>query len=335
MSPVHSGVVDIGKSATRWSSQGAAGQGPGLAPDRATLDSAPAELADVVVAAWRDAGEPAVSHVLIGSTFLPRAELRGEVVCCLPPSWAGRQVALVSDGVLAHARQVGGVGVLLAVGTGTVAVAVDPHSRLRQFDGWGPDLGDRGSAWDLGRRGLAAALLAEDGVGAQTILQPRARELLGVLDPDAAAELLAEPAKVAVVAGFAGVVDAAAGTDPVAASLVERAVGDAVATAVAAAAWCGVDSVTVTGGMLHLVHYRAGLEAGLAARGLRAGRGRDSSADQTWTVMSSGPYARLEGLSFRPHTVNIGERRNHGTSTEPASGPAGPAGEAGSDARQG
>ena len=53
---------------------------------------------------------------------------------------------------------------------------------MRRVDGWGPLLGDDGSGYDIGTRGLRAAFAAYDGRGPETLLASLASGFLGVLD---------------------------------------------------------------------------------------------------------------------------------------------------------
>lgn len=107
---------------------------------------------------WREA--PAVlrklgrfDELVIGAkgiwTPADRAEARR-----LLKSVAPRVVAL-SDLELAHAGAfAGGPGVLLIAGTGSGAYAVDERGRVKRAGGWGPLIGDDGSAFWLGREAL-------------------------------------------------------------------------------------------------------------------------------------------------------------------------------------
>lgn len=75
-------------------------------------------------------------------------------------------VTVVGDVVTAHAGAfAGGPGVLTIAGTGAVALGVTATGTATVVDGWGPLLGDAGSAVDVGRAGLSAALRAHDGRG--------------------------------------------------------------------------------------------------------------------------------------------------------------------------
>ncbi len=61
-------------------------------------------------------------------------------------------------------------GVVLIVGTGSIALARAQDGMVTRVGGWGHILGDEGSGYDIGRRGLQAAVRAADRRGKATIL---------------------------------------------------------------------------------------------------------------------------------------------------------------------
>lgn len=61
-------------------------------------------------------------------------------------------------------------GVVVIAGTGSIACGRDREGRTMRAGGWGSVFGDEGSAYDIGRRGVNAALRALDGVGPRTRL---------------------------------------------------------------------------------------------------------------------------------------------------------------------
>jgi N-acetylglucosamine kinase-like BadF-type ATPase len=63
-----------------------------------------------------------------------------------------------------------GIGIALVAGTGSVALGRDAAGRRAQVGGWGHALGDEGSGYDIGRRGLQAAVRAADGRDPPTLL---------------------------------------------------------------------------------------------------------------------------------------------------------------------
>ena len=125
-------------------------------------------------------------------------------------------------------------GVSLSVGTGSVAVAADGSGAWAFVDGVGHLLGDVGSGFWIGQRGLANSLAVADGRGGSEVLLRAATSRFG--DPEAIPDLVyGSMHPPSTVAGFATDVIAAAGAgDPLAWSIVHEA-GEALAlTAISA-----------------------------------------------------------------------------------------------------
>ncbi len=70
-------------------------------------------------------------------------------------------------------------GVVLTVGTGAAAYGVDREGREARAGGWGPLLGDEGSAYWMGLRALRAVMRAYDGRSGETLLTRPILERLG------------------------------------------------------------------------------------------------------------------------------------------------------------
>jgi N-acetylglucosamine kinase-like BadF-type ATPase len=171
----------------------------------------------------------------------------------------GAPVAVVGDVVAAHAGALGGgPGVLTISGTGAIALGVSPEGRATFVDGWGPVLGDAGSAVDVGRRGLVAAMRAHDGrSGGSPSLAAAAAARFGDLD-GLPGRLHADAHAFRTVAAFATeVTRAACAGDPVATSIFADAVAclsDTTLVACRRAAGTGDGPVAVAfaGGMFAL-----------------------------------------------------------------------------------
>lgn len=146
------------------------------------------------------------------------------------------RVILTGDVVTAHAGALGGQpGVVVAAGTGAIALAVGADGRSHEVDGGGYLYGDAGGGFWIGRQGLDLAMRGRDGRGPAGALTARAAEVYGDLDA-LARWLYPRPDAVAQVARFARHVVDLADSDPDARSIV-RAAGMELATTVAAAAY--------------------------------------------------------------------------------------------------
>src|SRR5580700_652645 len=72
-----------------------------------------------------------------------------------------------------------GEGVVLIIGTGSAAYGRDAHGETARAGGRGPWFSDEGSAFDIGRRALAAVVRAEENRGPQTALSAKMLKWLG------------------------------------------------------------------------------------------------------------------------------------------------------------
>lgn len=187
-------------------------------------------------------GEP-VTAVCVGVAGLGDDRRRREALAgALAVAHPDARVVVTGDMVTAHAGALGGgPGVVLAAGTGAVALGItageesSAHARRSvRVDGWGWMVGDDGGGYAIGRAGLAAALRAHDGRGPATQLLDLAEERFGGVG--GLAELLhREDRPVPLVAAFAKpVLEAAGNGDPTACTIRDDA-ARALATTTAAA----------------------------------------------------------------------------------------------------
>ena len=230
-------VIDGGRTHCRaavFQRTGWAGyrQGPGLAAgaSAARVVEALSELTGDLLA-----GEEPVDAICAGLAGMLAEPARSETAERLSRELRLRSV-VTGDAVIAHAGALGGrPGVVVVAGTGVVALGATPGGTART-DGWGHMLGDAGSGYWIGRRGLEAALRTIDGRGGSTLLARLAEAHLGPLDM-LATRLAGSADAVATVASFADQVGVAAytGGDPVARQIWSEAAGELAATAAACA----------------------------------------------------------------------------------------------------
>ncbi|MEU7001619.1 BadF/BadG/BcrA/BcrD ATPase family protein [Nonomuraea sp. NPDC046570] len=244
---------------------GAAHEEPGLA----YADGSPVEgVVSRVLSAWRALAPPGVraDTVSLGLTTLlggPAADR--ELASRLFAGTGAGRVLIASDVVTAHAGALGGrPGVVLAAGTGAIALGVTPQGVTRQVDGWGHLYGDAGGGLWIGRHGLDAAVRGFDGRLPAGALTTRATEVFGDLGSLPERLYLAGDA-VARVARFAVHVLELAHHDDHAARIVTTAGRELAATVTAAARdLSGPVPVSWTGRLLLDPALRAGFEASLA-----------------------------------------------------------------------
>lgn len=113
-----------------------------------------------------------------------------------------KEVIVTTD---AHIALVGALlgmeGIIVIAGTGSISYG-RRDDRERRTGGWGYLLGDEGSAYDVGRRGMMAALKAYDGRGEKTLLLDMFYEYLGQGDVEALIRIIYERSK-DIISGFA------------------------------------------------------------------------------------------------------------------------------------
>lgn len=286
-------IVAIGKSAIGMkTSDGVEVSGPGVPahvpgiPDG--IDAIVAAVASTF-AQFDDLVSPDL--VVVGSAALPPDERAfGEA---LQSIWPDATLGLCEEGVLAHAAALGGFGVVASVGSGVIVMGLDERGALHRVDGWGPLLGDRGGAFELGRRGLAAAFEARDEVGQPTLLSDLADEWLGGIDLQAAVRLLADQHQVETVASFAEEVCAAAGRDDaVAAQLVTECAITVAQSCVAAAQRVGQQMVAIRGGLTQSRVYMTALELALQRFELEIQKANYEPLDLPVELMFTDPYQK-------------------------------------------
>lgn len=97
-------------------------------------------------------------------------------------------------------------GVLLICGTGSIAISANAEGVMFRSGGWGHILGDEGSAWDVGRKGLAAASRSADCRAPRTVLLDYAQQYFDIKDAYDLIPAVYENFSKARVAGFARLV---------------------------------------------------------------------------------------------------------------------------------
>lgn len=135
-----------------------------------------------------------------------------------------REVRVGMDVEGAHRDAFGaGAGVLMVLGTGSLAWGRDPEGMEIRVGGWGSLLGDEGSGYWLGLQGLRTVARAADGREGATILSATLLEALHLPDPQSLIPWAASAGKGEVAALAPLVLDAAAQGDRGAGAILDRA----------------------------------------------------------------------------------------------------------------
>jgi len=164
--------------------------------------------------------------------------LRGITRCSL--------LSVVDDAVIAlSGATAGGSGIVVIAGTGSIALGRSGSQLVVRAGGWGYIFGDEGSAFDIVRQAIRAALRFEEGWGPPTSLR---RMLLSETGCSTANDLLhmfySPEWPRSRIATLAPLVDAeCAGGDPLARAIMEQAAQTLAANAASVRAQLGANEV--------------------------------------------------------------------------------------------
>jgi glucosamine kinase len=219
----HTAVV-VGDRAGR---ELARAEGPGSAMRPGGAERSAAVILEVARRAASQAGVSLPAAVaVVGAAGAGRAPEREALAAALVATGAAERVDVRGDIEIALAAAFGdGPGVMVNAGTGSIAYARAPDGHLYRAGGYGWQLGDEGGGYWLGRRALAAAARAQDGLEESSTLLERLLVALGLqaFDDLIRWTATATPAQVAALAPH--VLNAAREGETVA----QRAVEDAAA----------------------------------------------------------------------------------------------------------
>jgi N-acetylglucosamine kinase-like BadF-type ATPase len=142
-------------------------------PLRAGFDRAQASLraAAEKALASKNVGASAVAAVCAGIAGAGQPRVVKRVMNFLVQTFPSAHVQVCTDLEIALDAGVGeGPGIVIVAGTGSAALGRNAEGRLVRAGGDGPWVGDEGSAFDIGRRGVAAVARARDALAPVTIL---------------------------------------------------------------------------------------------------------------------------------------------------------------------
>lgn len=123
----------------------------------------------VLAEAHRDPDTIAAIYAGVAGAGSSRVARR--IASYLTRAFPNASIRVITDIELAlRATAAEGPALVIIAGTGSAVGGRNAAGQIARAGGWGPWLGDDGSAYDIGRRGLKAALRARDGVGPATAL---------------------------------------------------------------------------------------------------------------------------------------------------------------------
>jgi N-acetylglucosamine kinase-like BadF-type ATPase len=148
-------------------------RGGGANPMRAGFARACDVLGEIAQRVLADSGRNAenIRGICAGIAGAGRPRVARRMKSYFTHAFPHAEVRVVTDIELAltAAAEEGPVVVIIA-GTGSAVGGRNAAGQVARAGGWGPWIGDDGSAYDVGRRAVKAALAARDGVGPATTL---------------------------------------------------------------------------------------------------------------------------------------------------------------------
>jgi glucosamine kinase len=172
------------------------------------------EAADSVLTAARvDARQ--IHAVCAGLAGAGRPRVVKRMMAFLVEALSEADVHVTTDFEVALETAVGEApGVVLIAGTGSSAYGRNAEGRAMRAGGLGPWIGDEGSAYDIGRRAVAAVAHARDGLAPVTLLAELIPNALQCPSWDTLTERIAEAPDQVFPRIFPAVLEAAEANDP-------------------------------------------------------------------------------------------------------------------------
>ena len=142
-------------------------------PLRCGFDAAFQSLSEAAAEALKEAKLPstALASVCAGLAGAGRSSVVRRTTEFLAKAFPGAQTHVATDYEIALEAAVGiGAGVVLIAGTGSVAYGRNDPGETARAGGYGPWVGDEGSAFDIGRRAISAVARTRDMSAPPTLL---------------------------------------------------------------------------------------------------------------------------------------------------------------------
>ncbi len=194
-------------------------------------------LGALVAASWDamrslDADSRIVRAVCAGLAGAGRTGVAEKMHARLARAFPQSRIRVCTDLEIALEAAGEGPAVVLIAGTGSAAIGRNHEGQIARAGGYGPQIGDEGSAYDIGRRAVAAALRARDGLGPHTAVTEKILQAAECSSWDELKARIADKPDAVFPQLFPVVVQSAAAGDAVASALLTQAADDLAALAV-------------------------------------------------------------------------------------------------------
>ena len=167
---------------------------------RVGLDAAVAHIQQAVAEACTQAGVSAaqITGVCFGLAGVGNPQHHATMQTALQVAFPFKHFLLETDARIALAGATDlQPGVVVIAGTGSIACGINARGEFARAGGWGPAMGDEGSGYYIGRRALAAVVMAYDERGAATSLtEPVCQHFHVETPPELPPVIYNEPVKV-------------------------------------------------------------------------------------------------------------------------------------------
>lgn len=244
------------------------GAGAALRPGRALASAA--NIATLVREALTTAGHLRADVLVVGAAGAGREPEASDLRRAIKSEDVAERVIVMTDIQLAlESAYPDGPGIVLAAGTGSIAVARTADGTIERAGGYGWQMGDEGSGYAIGREVLQAVGRARDARGADTSLTALAQAASRAKDFPALVGWAAA-ASVSEVASLASAaIEAAEAGDDAARLIISTAAVSLASLATNLADRTGLSDVAMAGGLLGAESVRREVAEVLLQCGLR------------------------------------------------------------------
>jgi len=148
-------------------------------PSRIGVESAVRAIEECANLALRDTGleRSAISVVGAGIAGTAKPEMKDSMRGALRKCFRGASITVLTDLEAALAAAGEGPAIILVMGTGSASFGRNAAGEVARAGGYGPSSSDQGSAYDIGRRAIAAAMRERVGESDSVL----GRQILGQL----------------------------------------------------------------------------------------------------------------------------------------------------------
>ncbi len=250
--------------ATAAGQRGAIGAAGAMAAAVVISDVARAAMARAGIASGR------VEVLVVGAAGAGREPQRSQLAQALRAERIAERVVVETDAAIALQDAFGDApGMLLSVGTGSIAVARLADGQLARVGGWGWQLGDEGGGAWLGREALRLAVKTLDGRLDERRLLETLQAAAKCTDADALIRWGNAAGATELASLAPAILHAAAHGVEAAAALVDRAVEEAAGLALGLAERTGVRDVALNGGLADAPGFGPALRTALGSLWVR------------------------------------------------------------------